>query len=73
MDTKKIALNDIGVGLLGNAMLLSGQLRQSSLHAQHLDQSKALQVKRDRMRCVALQKALYAAGMLDDAISTAID
>lgn len=73
MDTKKIALNDIGVGLLGNAMLLSGQLRQSSLHAQLLDQSKALQVKRDRMRCVALQKALYAAGMLDDAISTAID
>lgn len=73
MDTKKITLNDIGVGLLGNAMLLGSQIQQAGLRVQFLDESSIQQVGQDRDAGKALKDALYAAGMLDDAISTAID
>lgn len=73
MDTKKIILNDSGIAILGNAMLLSCLMKQAGLLARHLDESRMQEVGRDRAGCSALKDALYAAGMLDDRTSKAID
>lgn len=73
MSKTKIILDDRGVAILGNAMLLGCRLKQAGLRAQHFDEGRIQQIGRDRADCSALKNALYAAGMLDDRISSAID
>ena len=73
MGTSKITLNNDGAALLGNAILLGDLFKQASLRARLLDESRTHEVGQDRDGCMALKNALYAAGLLDDRIATAID
>ncbi|MEQ8895657.1 MAG: hypothetical protein RID23_01080 [Roseovarius sp.] len=73
MDTEQITLNDLGVALLGNAVLLGGQLMNADKHTQHSDRVRARTIAQPRGRWSELRDALYAAGMLDDRLSAAMD
>jgi hypothetical protein len=73
MSTNKITLNNSGVSILGNALLLGCTARQASLRAGQLDESDRQEIGRDRANCRTLRNALYAAGMLDNRIAEALD
>ncbi|MGR3384146.1 hypothetical protein [Roseovarius indicus] len=73
MDTEQITLNDQGVALLGNAILLGGQLMNADKYTQRSDRGRVRTIAQRRERWSELKGALYAAGMLDDRLSAAMD
>lgn len=72
-DTGPITLNDLGVALLGNALLLCGELTNACRYAPRSDEAALKKTGHRFERCEELNDALYAAGMLDDRLSAAMD
>ena len=73
MGANRITLNNDGVALLGNAVLLGGLLKQAKARAQLLDETRTQEVSQDRSDLMTLKNALFAAGQLDERITTATD